>query len=81
MEIYFSEEEMKNFLIKLGYKIEIVNTWDTVTEYHNRVETKYYKSLIAYKHTKPKEDNKYQLESKYGFEVVFYKEFKKKLLK
>lgn len=80
MELHFSTEEMIRFLGKIGYKVEEVDTWDNVTEYHNRVVTENYKSLIAYKGERPTEDNKYRLERDYKLDVVFYNEFKKKLL-
>ena len=85
MDLYFSEEEMKEFLKKNGYQFDVIKTWSSFNTYHNQVENSYMDLLIAYKKSFniPNEiDGTFKLmdAEKYKVENVFKKEIKEKLL-
>lgn len=85
LKLYFSEEEMIDYLKKKGYTIEEVDSWYSQNEYHNRVEHYDCKVKIAYAYrerpsnTELEGDN-YSINSKYGIENVFKNKIKKRIL-
>ena len=85
MELYFTTEEMVNFLKKDGYTIETIKTWKSHNTYHNQVQDTYHNVEVAYKGTfnvfnGP--DGTYRDDSVSAFKIesVFKKVLKEKLL-
>ena len=85
MELYFTTEEMIDFLKKNGYTIETIKTWKSHNTYHNQVQDTYHNVEVAYKETfnvfnGP--DGMYRDSSvdAYKIESVFKKVLKEKLL-
>jgi len=86
MDLYFTKEEMCDFLTKEGYTIETIKTWRSYNTYHNQVENTTYKVEVAYKGTFDvfnSVDGSYRDDSvtNYKVENVFKKVLKEKLLK
>ena len=83
MELYFSDAEMTDFLVKREYNVEKVRTWDNFTEYHNKVITEDKTVVIAYK-DRPSDEflrqDYYSIKSRMGLERVFQEELHKSLL-
>jgi hypothetical protein len=48
LEIYFTKEEMCEFLKKEGYTIETIKTWKSYNTYHNNVGETLHNVEIAY---------------------------------
>lgn len=85
MELYFTEEEMKDFLRKQGYDIKTIKTWRSYNTYHNQVENNSLDLSIALKgdlNEFNNSDGEYRYDSvtKYSVTTVFTKEIKNKLL-
>ena len=85
MELYFTKEEMIDFLKKGGYTIETIKTWKSHNTYHNQVQDTYHNVEVAYKGTfnvfnGP--DGTYRDDSvtSYKVENMFKKVLKEKLL-
>ena len=51
MELYFTKEEMIDFLKRDGYTIETIKTWKSQNTYHNQVHDTYHNVEVAYKGT------------------------------
>jgi hypothetical protein len=47
-EIYFTKEEMCDFLKKEGYTIETIKTWKSYSTYHNQVGETLHNVEVAY---------------------------------
>lgn len=85
LELYFTTEEMCDFLIKKDYTVEQIKTWSSHNTYHNQVENSYKNVYVAYKNTFDvfnDVDGAYRDLSveKFKVENVFIKEMKEKLL-
>ncbi len=85
MDLYFTVEEMCDFLKKKDYTIEKIKTWNSHNTYHNQVENSYKDVYVAYQNTFDvfnSTDGTYRDLSveKYKVENVFKKEIKEKLL-
>jgi hypothetical protein len=85
MDLYFTKEEMCNFLVKEGYTVETVKTWKSYNSYHNQVENTYHNVEVAFKGTFDVfngVDGSYRDDSvaNYKVENVFKKALKEKLL-
>jgi hypothetical protein len=85
MELYFTKEEMIDFLKKDGYTIETIKTWKSHNTYHNQVQDTYHNVEVGYKGTFDVfngPDGTYRDDSvtNYKVENVFKEVLKKKLL-
>lgn len=85
IKLYFTDDEMKSFLLKLGYTIKKIKTWTSYNTYHNQVEDSYSQVEVAFKDDTTKFDNDDEVFKKdtiYKFELnqVFHEEIKNKLL-
>lgn len=86
MDIHFTEQEMITFLQKYGYTIMPIDTYRIATRSEEIYGGKAFVDVTvkcAFKNDYPqKEDNfdSYAWINKFGIEIVFMKEFKKKLL-
>jgi hypothetical protein len=85
MELYFTKEEMIDFLKKDGYTIETIKTWKSHNTYHNQVQDTYHNVEVAYKssfNVFNGPDGTYRDDSvtNYKVENVFKKVLKEKLL-
>ena len=85
MELYFTKEEMIDFLKRGGYTIETIKTWKSQNSYHNQVHDTYHNVEVAYKGTLDVfngPDGMYKDSSvdTYKIESVFRKVLKEKLL-
>ena len=85
MELYFTKEEMIDFLKRDGHTIETIKTWKSHNTYHNQVYDTHHNVEVAYKETfnvfnGP--DGMYRDDSvtNYKVENVFKKVLKEKLL-
>jgi len=85
MELYFTKEEMIDFLKRDGYTIETIKTWKSQNTYHNQVHETYHNVEVAYKGTfnvfnGP--DGTYRDDSVSSFKIesVFKQVLRKKLL-
>ena len=47
INLYFTNDEMIDFLQKRGYNIKTVKTWTSYNTYHNQVENSYKEEVIA----------------------------------
>jgi len=85
INLYFTDEEMKNFLIKEGYTISKIKTWSSYNTYHNQVENNSLEMQVAYLgeinefNNSEKEYRKDSVE-KYQVKNVFQTVLKTKLL-
>jgi hypothetical protein len=76
-------EEMKSFLLRRGYTIEMVNCWDSHNVYHNDVEYTDHKVEIAHKNSdlvKKLTNTNVQIVTQFSVRNVFSDVFKKTLL-
>jgi len=85
MELYFTHEEMTDFLKRDGYTIETIKTWKSQNSYHNQVNDTYHNVEVAYKGTFDvfnNVDGMYRDDSVSSFKIenVFKKVLKEKLL-
>lgn len=83
LNLYFSEEEMTDFLKRKGYTVKDIKTWYNQSEYHNSFSIHKCKVKIAYRKKPLKElleRDKYSIESRIGLETIFRKEMLKKML-
>jgi hypothetical protein len=85
MELYFTKEEMIDFLKKDGYTIETIKTWRSYNTYHNQVENTNFNVEVAYKGTFDvfnSVDGSYRDDSVSSFKIesVFKEVLRKKLL-
>jgi len=85
MELYFTKEEMIDFLKKDGYTLETIKTWRSYNSYHNQVGETLHNVEVAYKGTLNVfngPDGTYRDDSvtNYKVENVFKKVLKEKLL-
>lgn len=83
MTIRFTEEEMREYLLKKGYSVEFVKSWKSHNVGYNDIEYTDEQVLIAYLQM-PSEQvlewNSYELKQEYGIEKIFEKVFKSALL-
>jgi len=87
LELYFSEDEMINYLEINNFEIAEVDTWYSDTIYHNKEVTTDCKVKIAYKASvssyvfdKISGQNKSKILSEYGIEKVFTELIKHRIL-
>ena len=85
INLYFTEYEMKNFLIKEGYKIKNVKVWQSYNTYHNQVEDREFDVEIAFVDDLNEFNNsngsyRYSSVEKYKLKNVFTNVLKSKLL-
>jgi hypothetical protein len=85
MELYFTKEEMIDFLKRDGYTIETIKTWKSQNSYHNQVHDTYHNVEVAYKGTFDvfnNVDGMYRDDSVSSFKIesVFREALRKKLL-
>lgn len=85
MKLYFTEQEMCDFLTKNGYTIKSIKTWKSYNVYHNDVENTFIDINVAYKDSldefnDPNGTYRYDSVDKYKVETIFLKEMKLKLL-
>ena len=85
MELYFTKEEMIDFLKRDGYTIETIKTWKSQNSYHNQVHDTYHNVEVAYKGTFDvfnNVDGMYRDDSVSSFKIesVFREVLRKKLL-
>lgn len=85
MELYFTKEEMIDFLKRDGYTIETIKTWKSHNTYHNQVHDTYHNVEVVYKGTFNAfngPDGMYRDDSVSSFKVesVFKEVLRKKLL-
>ena len=48
MDLYFTKEEMSDFLKKEGYTVEAIKTWKSHNTYHNQVSESIHNVEVAY---------------------------------
>jgi hypothetical protein len=84
MNLYFTKDEMKSFLIKEGYTIKTIKAVKSYNTYHNRVEDNCFTEDVALKDelkfTDPNESHMYMHIEKYRLERIFLNVIKNKLL-
>jgi hypothetical protein len=85
INLYFTDDEMKNFLIKEGFTIKTIKTWSSYNTYHNQVENNTSQMDVAFKGEFDEFNNseqEYRLSSvdKYKVKYVFTNVIKNKLL-
>jgi hypothetical protein len=85
INLYFTDDEIKNFLIKEGFTIKTVKAWSTYNTYHNQVENNDFSVDVAFKDEIPEFNNSngsYRSDSidKYKIKNVFTSVLKLKLL-
>jgi hypothetical protein len=85
INLYFTEKEMSDFLIKQGYTIQSIKTWKSYNTYHNQVENSYLTIDVAVKGDLDEYNDiegayRHDSVDKYKINSVFAKEIKSKLL-
>ena len=85
INLYFTDDEMKNFLKKEGFTIKSIKTWSSYNTYHNQVENNSFQIEVAFKNEITEFNNsvrEYRLDSvdKYKVKNVFTDVLKSKLL-
>ena len=85
INLYFTDDEIKNFLIKDGFTIKKVKAWSSYNTYHNQVENNEYDVDVAFKGEISEFNNSngsYRSDSidKYKIKNVFTSVLKSKLL-
>ena len=85
INLYFTEKEMSDFLIKQGYTIQSIKTWKSYNTYHNQVENSYSNIDVAINGELGEFNDsegayRYDSVDKYKVDNVFAKEIKSKLL-
>lgn len=85
INLYFTDDEMINFLIKEGYTISKIKTWSSHNTYHNQVENNNSEMIVASKGEISEfnnSDGEYRRDSvdKYALKNVFTNVLKSKLL-
>jgi len=85
IKLYFTDEEMTDFLIKRGYNVTSAKCWYSQSEYHNDVSFHDSDVMIAYKEKDTSFSDieggeAYRIEVKHGVEQIFHKELKTSLL-
>jgi len=83
--LYFSNEEMTDFLIKRGYNVSTAKCWYSQSAYQGKLDYFDTNVMIAYKEKEIsfsdiEGEEVYSIETKYGLENVFEKEVKKSIL-
>ncbi len=72
----FSQQEKKQILEQLGFTVETITSWESVSNYHGRNEYEDKKVVVAYYNnerpdSKELERDSYSLTSRYGIEKAF----------
>jgi hypothetical protein len=84
LKLYFTKDEMRDFLVKEGYIIKSVKTWTSYNTYHNQVDGNQFNVDVAVKDSNEFQDldKEYNFITidKYQIETVFQQEIKSKLL-
>ena len=85
INLYFTDEEMINFLIKEGYTISKIKTWSSYNTYHNQVENNNLVIEVAHigeinEFSNSEKEFRYDSVDKYRVNNVFQNVLKSKLL-
>ena len=85
INLYFTDEEMKTFLIKEGYTISKIKTWSSYNTYHNQVENNNSVMEVAYigeisEFNNSEKEYRYDSVDKHKVKNVFQTVLKTKLL-
>jgi len=84
LQLYFTKEEMINFLEREGYQIKTVKSVKSYNTYHNQVEDSCFNTEVAFnednKFTDPNEKHQHRTLENYLLEAVFSRTIKSKLL-
>ena len=85
INLYFTDDEMKNFLIKEGYTISKIKTWSSYNTYHNQVENNTLEIEVAHigeinEFNNSEKEYRYDSVDKFKVKNVFQTVLKSKLL-
>jgi len=85
INLYFTDDEMRDYLLKEGFQIKKIKTWKTYNTYHNQVESQDVELYVAFesdvdKFSDDSFSHKSDTVSKYLLKQVFTNVIKTKLL-
>jgi len=85
IKLYFTNDEMRDFLIKEGFQTKKIKTWSSYNTYHNQVEDNYQEIEVAFESDVDKFNNsedifKKDTVDKFELSQVFSNVIKYKLL-
>jgi len=85
IKLYFTDDEMRNFLLREGFQTKKIKTWSSYNTYHNQVENNYREIEVAFESYVDKFNNSEDIfrkdtVDKYELSQVFSNVMKYKLL-